>query len=97
MIPVLIGPIIGPLIGGCLAQAFGWRSTFVALAAFSAAAFLGLLLVLRKVSFLGTRAGPAAAGDCSGFGLLWSCPDKRQTGIGPQGHRPVTCGGVCRW
>lgn len=31
MIPMLVGPIIAPLIGGALSQQFGWRSTFVLL------------------------------------------------------------------
>ena len=35
MIPLLIGPIIGPLLGGGLAQAFGWRSTFICLTVFA--------------------------------------------------------------
>ena len=35
MIPLLIGPIVGPLLGGGLAQAFGWRSTFICLTVFA--------------------------------------------------------------
>eukprot|EP01112_Ceratiomyxa_fruticulosa_P007562 TRINITY_DN1967_c0_g2_i1.p1 TRINITY_DN1967_c0_g2~~TRINITY_DN1967_c0_g2_i1.p1 ORF type:complete len:525 (+),score=72.02 TRINITY_DN1967_c0_g2_i1:262-1836(+) len=30
-IPLLVGPILGPLVGGGLSQSLGWRSTFVAL------------------------------------------------------------------
>ena len=35
MIPLLVGPIVGPLLGGGLAQAFGWRSTFICLTVFA--------------------------------------------------------------
>ncbi|GAX85787.1 hypothetical protein CEUSTIGMA_g13202.t1 [Chlamydomonas eustigma] len=45
MIPLLVGPIIGPLLGGGLAQAFGWRSTFICLTVFSGAVILPLLLL----------------------------------------------------
>ena len=34
MIPLLVGPIVGPLLGGGLAEAFGWRSTFICLTVF---------------------------------------------------------------
>ena len=34
MIPLLVGPIVGPLLGGGLAEAFGWRSTFIFLTVF---------------------------------------------------------------
>lgn len=33
-VPILVGPIIAPLIGGFLAQVFSWRATFVFLAVF---------------------------------------------------------------
>ena len=32
LVPLLVGPILGPFIGGILTNWFGWRSTFVALA-----------------------------------------------------------------
>ncbi len=35
MLPLLVGPIIGPLVGGALADAFTWRSTFVCLTIFA--------------------------------------------------------------
>lgn len=43
MIPLLFGPILGPLIGGAIAQAYGWRSCFIALT------LLGGLLTLMLV------------------------------------------------
>lgn len=39
-IPYSVGPVIGPLVGGPLANAFGWRSTFVFLAAYAAVAII---------------------------------------------------------
>jgi MFS family permease len=50
MIPTQVGPILGPLIGGALAHAFGWRSCFIALAIFAVLALFAKLLVLREVS-----------------------------------------------
>jgi MFS family permease len=47
---VQVGPILGPLVGGALSDAFGWRSTMVALAIFAAVALVGKLWVLREVS-----------------------------------------------
>lgn len=32
-VPILVGPIVAPVLGGFLANAFGWRSTFVLLVA----------------------------------------------------------------
>eukprot|EP00775_Hariotina_reticulata_P004208 gene4208-4457_t len=46
MIPLLIGPVIGPLLGGALSQYFGWRSCFIALAAFGVAIVLPLLVLV---------------------------------------------------
>lgn len=37
-----LAPILGPILGGWLTLAFGWRSTFAALALFGAIAFLGV-------------------------------------------------------
>lgn len=45
-LPFNIGPIIGPLVGGPLSQAFGWRSTFIFLSVFS---FIALFIVLIVV------------------------------------------------
>ncbi|KAI8462481.1 MAG: major facilitator superfamily domain-containing protein, partial [Monoraphidium minutum] len=45
-IPVLVGPVIGPMLGGVLSQAFGWRSTF------SAMAILGVVILLAVFLFL---------------------------------------------
>jgi MFS family permease len=50
---VQVGPILGPLVGGGLSDAFGWRSTFVALAIFAAVALVGKLWVIREVSSVG--------------------------------------------
>lgn len=43
--PQLVGPIVGPVLGGGLCEAFGFRATFVALALFAAAVALPLLLL----------------------------------------------------
>lgn len=40
----LLGPICGPLVGGILAQLFGWRSTMVALAVFAGCVITPLLV-----------------------------------------------------
>lgn len=40
-IPLLVGPILGPVIGGAIATGFGWRATFVFLVIVAA-----ILLVL---------------------------------------------------
>ena len=45
--PVLFGPVVAPLVGGGLAQAFGWRSTFMLLAALAAPLILLALASLR--------------------------------------------------
>ncbi len=44
----LIGPILGPVVGGGLSQAFGWRSTFVSLAILGVAMLLLLLLGFKE-------------------------------------------------
>ena len=45
-VPVLIGPIVGPLIGGALAEAFNWRSTFIFLTLLS---FIILMIIVFLV------------------------------------------------
>ena len=42
-IPLLVGPVVGPVIGGAVAQEFTWRGTFVVLIVFGA---IGALLSL---------------------------------------------------
>eukprot|EP01116_Phalansterium_solitarium_P023092 TRINITY_DN7911_c0_g1_i2.p1 TRINITY_DN7911_c0_g1~~TRINITY_DN7911_c0_g1_i2.p1 ORF type:complete len:459 (-),score=150.72 TRINITY_DN7911_c0_g1_i2:620-1996(-) len=39
-IPTLLGPILGPLIGGSIAHSYGWRSGFILLAALAVAQML---------------------------------------------------------
>jgi MFS family permease len=48
MIPTLVGPIAGPLIGGGLSQALGWRSTFVAMALCGGLVFVSLLFYMQE-------------------------------------------------
>ncbi|KAI8471878.1 MAG: major facilitator superfamily domain-containing protein [Monoraphidium minutum] len=47
-VPVLVGPVLGPLIGGALSQALGWRSTFVAVAVYGALVLVLLLTFMRE-------------------------------------------------
>lgn len=47
-LPLLIGPVAGPLLGGFLCQSFGWRSTFILLAGMSAVLLPLLLLVVPE-------------------------------------------------
>ncbi|GBF94820.1 MFS general substrate transporter [Raphidocelis subcapitata] len=48
MIPTLVGPIAGPLLGGALSQGLGWRSTFAAMAICGGAIFLALLFFMEE-------------------------------------------------
>jgi len=45
---VVVGPIIGPTLGGYLAEAYNWRWAFYMLLPAGSLAFLGLFLVLRE-------------------------------------------------
>ena len=45
--PVLFGSVVAPIVGGGIAQAFGWRSTFMLLAALAAPLILLALTFLR--------------------------------------------------
>lgn len=40
--------VIGPLLGGALSQAFGWRSTFIALTVFAALAGVVVFTLIRR-------------------------------------------------
>ena len=40
LMPLLVGPIVAPLVGGALAQAFGWPATFMLLSALGAVLFI---------------------------------------------------------
>ncbi|GAX83188.1 hypothetical protein CEUSTIGMA_g10614.t1 [Chlamydomonas eustigma] len=43
IISVLVGPIIGPLLGGALAQQYGWRSCFICLTMFAGVVILPMI------------------------------------------------------
>ncbi|CAF3367619.1 unnamed protein product [Rotaria socialis] len=47
-VPFNIGPVIGPLIGGPLSQAFGWHSTFIFLSIFSFCVLLIMLIIVPE-------------------------------------------------
>jgi multidrug resistance protein len=66
--PVLFGPVVAPIVGGALAQAYGWRSTFMLLAALTAPLILFAFFSLNHETHhwyarrrLGRHHGPAAA------------------------------------
>jgi len=42
----LVGPLLGPVLGGGLSQAFGWRSTFICLAVFCGGLVVPLLIAV---------------------------------------------------
>ena len=46
--PFLLGPIVGPLIGGTLSSKFGWQSIFVLLTIFSFILLLSVLILLPE-------------------------------------------------
>lgn len=45
----VVGPVVGPLLGGGLSQALGWRSTFVAVAVCGGVICVALLLFMEEV------------------------------------------------
>ncbi|KIZ03910.1 Bicyclomycin resistance protein [Monoraphidium neglectum] len=47
-IPFLVGPVIGPLLGGGLSQSLGWRSTFAALTIAGGLVLIVQLLVIQE-------------------------------------------------
>eukprot|EP01041_Mallomonas_annulata_P012451 gene12451-26194_t len=48
MIPLLVGPVIAPLIGGVFAQAYSWRAVFVVLIVMSAPVLVFLVLFMPE-------------------------------------------------
>lgn len=58
---LLIGPVIAPIVGGVLSEAFGWRATFITLAALTAPIALPSIAIIPETSFflvlLRTRSG----------------------------------------
>ncbi|KAI8467611.1 MAG: major facilitator superfamily domain-containing protein [Monoraphidium minutum] len=54
-VPFLVGPVIGPLLGGGLSQSLGWRSTFAALTIVGGAITIAQLLVLQARRHMGRR------------------------------------------
>lgn len=80
-----IGPMVGPMIGGILDQAFGWRAVFWALALLGLAAFVlawldfGETNTRRNASFGAQfRAYPAVMKS----GVFWACALVMTFGIG---------------
>ncbi|WIA23200.1 hypothetical protein OEZ86_010089 [Tetradesmus obliquus] len=73
MLSLLVGPVIGPLVGGALSQTFGWRSTFIFLAVCCGVMvpllvmvpetqqYLVLACIWRAFKRVGAAAGTAAA------------------------------------
>ncbi|EQB10758.1 hypothetical protein RLDS_25320 [Sphingobium lactosutens DS20] len=57
---ILVGPGIGPLIGGIVAAAFGWRAVLLALALLGGVAFLSVLFVLQETNRAGGQRGNIA-------------------------------------
>ncbi|GBF98177.1 hypothetical protein Rsub_10677 [Raphidocelis subcapitata] len=49
-IPLLVGPIMGPLIGGGLSYTLGWRSTFFAMVVLGGVIFLLLLFFMEETN-----------------------------------------------
>lgn len=47
-IPMFVGPILGPVVGGALAQQWGWRSTFLLLIVVAALIFFAILFFLPE-------------------------------------------------
>ncbi|WP_147126342.1 MFS transporter [Shimia ponticola] len=80
-----IGPMVGPMIGGLLDQAFGWRAVFWALAGLGAAAFtlawldFGETNTRRNASMLAQFRGYPAVMQS---GVFWSCALVMTFGIG---------------
>lgn len=49
-VPLLVGPIIAPVIGGALSFAYGWRSTFILLAFLTIPIFVSSLVVIPETN-----------------------------------------------
>ena len=62
---VMVGPILGPTLGGYLTESWNWRWVFYVNLPFGVLAFLGLLLFLPKGG-----AAPGRRFDWLGFGVL---------------------------
>jgi DHA2 family multidrug resistance protein len=62
---VMVGPILGPTLGGWLTESWNWRWVFYVNLPFGIIAFLGLMVFLPK-----DRAGAGRGFDWLGFGVL---------------------------
>src|ERR1700679_3680434 len=62
---VMVGPILGPTLGGYLTADFNWRYVFFVNLPFGIVAILGLLFLMPKV-----KLGAKTSFDCVGFGVL---------------------------
>ncbi len=61
---IMVGPILGPIVGGILTESHNWRWVFFINAPFGIAAFVGLLILLPKVKI------KAAPFDMMGFAMI---------------------------
>ena len=64
-VSVMVGPVLGPVIGGWLTENFSWRWVFYINVPIGALAFVGISLYLRE-----TKTSAAAKLDWLGFGSL---------------------------
>jgi hypothetical protein len=60
--PAVVGPIVGPLLGGGLSEVLGWRSTFASMAVCGVVVIIALLIFMEEVRG-GGRGGGGRCGE----------------------------------